>query len=308
MNPYAYFTVVLIWGTTPLSIQWSAEGASPFIAALMRMSLAAIVMMALLPALGLRLPFHRQTIRLYVISTLGQGVAMILIYWSSSYLSSSFISLMFGLSPLVTGVLAWSMYRKTLSPIQISAIFLGFVGLVIVLFDNLEMDTQNLQGSLIGSNTFKAVLCGLLATVLFCLSNILIKRYSKNVDIHPFALAMGSTLFALPWYILCYLMGDMSVLEANFTTQAKLTLVYLSLFGSIIAPYCFYTVLKSSSESLVALITVASPVVALVLGALLNNEALTFIMLLGSSLVIASLLLFQFEKNTLERVSRFFRS
>lgn len=290
MNPYAYLTVIMIWGTTPLGVQWSAEGASPFIGALLRMLIAFTVLTACLRAFNIALPLHKAALKVYAISVLGQGCAMLLVYWSSSFLPSSLVSLLFGLSPLMTGLLAWFLYQERLTSFQIASVLMGIFGLSIVFSKNIL--SANAYTS---PNYVYALTCMLIAVLLFSLSNIWVKKSSSDIDIHPLAMTMGSLSFALPLYFLCFLLGDMSFSEIDLTARSAGAIFYLAVFGSVLAPYCFFLVLKTSSASLVALITIAAPVIALFLGAFLNNEVIGVHVLVGSVLVLGSLLLYQFE-------------
>lgn len=290
MNPYAYITVIMIWGTTPLGVQWSAQGASPFIGALLRMLIAFVILVACIRVFKIQLPLSKAAFKVYGVSVLGQGCAMLLVYWSSSFLPSSLISLLFGLSPLMTGLLAWFLYQERLTAFQIASIGLGVVGLIIVFSKNIFV--AKLQ---ISPHYFHALACMFIAVLLFSLSNIWVKRTSIDIDIHPLAMTMGSLSFALPLYFLCFFLGNMSLSEVNLTPKSAGAIIYLAVFGSVLAPYCFFLVLKTSSASLVALITVAAPVIALFLGAFLNNELVGMHVIVGSVLVLVSLLLYQFE-------------
>jgi len=269
MNPYAYTTVIMIWGTTPLGVQWSAQGASPFIGALLRMLIAFAVLVAAISLFKIRVPLSKAAIRVYAVSVLGQGCAMLLVYWSSSFLPSSVISLIFGFSPLMTGLLAWYLYQEHLSSFQKMSVLLGFVGLAIVFSKNIIVSTHN-----INPHYFHALACMLVAVLLFSLSNIWIKRFSLDIEIHPLAMTVGSLSFALPLYFLCFLLGGMSFSEVHLTPTSAGAIIYLALFGSVLVPCCFFLLLKTSLVDLVALISIVVPVIALFLGAFLNNEAI----------------------------------
>lgn len=292
MNPFAYSTVVMIWGTTPLGVQWSSEGASPFVGALLRMLIAFCILVSAIRLFKIAMPFHRAAVKVYGVSVLGQGCAMLMVYWSSSFLPSSVISLIFGFSPLMTGLLAWYLYQEQLSVFQKLSVLLGFSGLAVVFSKNILLSGEQING-----HYFQALACMFVAVLLFSLSNIWVKRFSTDIDIHPLAMTMGSLSCALPLYFLCFFMGNMTFAEVELTPRSAGAILYLAVFGSVLAPYCFFLVLKSSSANLVALITVAAPVIALFLGAFLNDESVGVRVIFGSILVVMSLLLYQFETN-----------
>jgi len=104
--PAAYLAVVLIWSTTPLAVKWSGEGPGFLLGVLGRMGLATILCLALVAAMRLEFPWHRDARRAYYAGALGAYAAMLLIYWAAQYVPSGLISVLFGLSPLVTALLA----------------------------------------------------------------------------------------------------------------------------------------------------------------------------------------------------------
>ncbi len=304
MNPIAYFTIVLIWGTTPISVQWSGQELSPFVGALFRMLLAFTLLAALLRVSGISVPFSKAARRVYMVATLGQGFAMLLVYWSSTYLMSSVVSLMFGMSPLLTGVLLWAFYRERLSGFQVAGVLVGVLGLALVFSkswsgfgDSFGYGLANgLDGAM--DQSFKRMLlafCAMsVAVLLFCISNIWVKSLGQDLEIHPLAMTMGSLLFSLPWYFLVVIFSGVNWEQVHLNSRSMGVTVYLAVFGSILAPYCFYLVLAKTSASLVSLITLLAPVIAMFLGVYLNGEVLSLMVLIGAALVLLSLLIFQF--------------
>ena len=68
--PAAYLGVILIWSTTPLAIQWSAQGASFSFAVMARMLIGLAICLLLLFATRTAFPFTPAARRLYAISGL----------------------------------------------------------------------------------------------------------------------------------------------------------------------------------------------------------------------------------------------
>lgn len=64
--PAAFLAVVLIWSTTPLAVKWSGEGPGYLGGALGRMTLAALLCVALLVAPRRDFPWHRAARRAYL--------------------------------------------------------------------------------------------------------------------------------------------------------------------------------------------------------------------------------------------------
>ena len=129
-TPIAYATVILIWSTTPLAIIWSSETVTPVMAAMLRMALAAVVGLGLLRWLKIPLPWHRPAFKSYLAATLGVYGAMFSTYLAASDLPSGLISLIFGLSPIIAGLLAqlW-LGEQAFSPLRWMALLLAVSGL-----------------------------------------------------------------------------------------------------------------------------------------------------------------------------------
>lgn len=104
--PGAYLVVIVIWATTPLAVKWSGEGLDPVPAAASRMLIAAAVGWLLLKWLRIPLPWHREALNSYLAAGLGIFGAMSLVYWGALYLPSGLISVLFGLSPILSGLMA----------------------------------------------------------------------------------------------------------------------------------------------------------------------------------------------------------
>jgi drug/metabolite transporter (DMT)-like permease len=76
--------------------------------------------------------------------------------------------------------------------------------------------------------------------------------------------------------------------------RAMLSIVYLGLIGSVLGFVLYYYVLRHVEATRVALIALVSPVMALLLGHLLNGEALQAEILLGTAAILGGLLLFEY--------------
>ena len=130
--PAAYLTVILIWATTPLAIKWSAQGVGFSFAVASRMAIGLVVAGLIIAIWRVGLPLHRRARMSYLVGGLSLFGAMTLTYWGSQYIHSGLISVLFGLSPLVTGVLAllW-LKEEALTPKKLLGMLLGLVGLAV---------------------------------------------------------------------------------------------------------------------------------------------------------------------------------
>ena len=90
----AYIGVILIWSTTPLAIKWSSEPGGFLFGLTGRMLLGVVVSLALVGLLRIRLPWHREARRTYLAAGFGLFGSMLLVYWSSQYIPSGWMSVL----------------------------------------------------------------------------------------------------------------------------------------------------------------------------------------------------------------------
>lgn len=278
--PAAYLAVVLIWSTTPLAVKWSGEGPGFLFGALGRMALAVLLCLTLVKVLRLGLPLHRHARRTYGSGALGLYGAMLCIYWAAQYVPSGLIAVLFGLSPLVTALLA----RPLLGEHGLSAPFLlgmllALLGLVIIFGASIALGPQTTEG-----------LIGLLAGVfLQSLSMVLVKRFGEALP--SLTVSAGSLLIAAPLFLVTWLVFDHHI--PQLPTRALASMLYLGVVGSVIGFTLFFYLLKHVTANTTALITLITPVLALLLGAAINHEPVSLRIWTGTALVLSGLALHQ---------------
>ena len=109
-----------------------------------------------------------------------------------------------------------------------------------------------------------------LAVTVQSLGLVWIKKIGD--DSPPLATTLGSLSVALPLFFLVWWFADGHV-PASLPQRAVAAIIYLSLFGSVLGFALYYYMIKHMDAGRIALITLITPVVALLLGRGLNHEA-----------------------------------
>lgn len=279
--PAAFIAVVMIWSTTPLAVKWSGQGPGFLVGALGRMTLAAILCIALLLALRMSLPWHAQARRAYAAAAIAVYGAMLCVYWAAQHVPSGLIAVLFGLTPFMTTLLErWLIKERTLSPAKLAGAALGVLGLALIFQAGTDLGARSTEGI--------AVL--LLAVFINALSMVLVKR--QNAALSPLAVTTGALLYAALLFWLTWLVVDGEP-PAALPPQALWSIVYLASVASVVGFTLFYYLLKHTPASAVALLTLVSPVLALLLGRMIDNEPVTAHVWYGTALVLAGLALHQ---------------
>ena len=280
--PLAYFSVVLIWSTTPLGIVWSSETINPMMAVLLRMLLALIIGSAFLIIMRIHMPFNKQAIKLYSYSTIGVFGGMFWGYLASRYVSSGLMSLIFGLSPIISGLIAQKVLNEPkFSALRWFAFALSLCGLAIVAWHNISSGSSELIG----------IAFVLLGVFFFSLSAVMFK--SVNINIHPFATTIGALCFSVPLFFICWLLLDGEVNVEQWSQRSISAIVYLGIFASLFGFLGYFYILQKLNATTVALITLMTPPLAISLGAMVNNEPVGINLFIGAFFVIVGLTLYQ---------------
>lgn len=285
INPIpAYAAVVLIWSTTPLGIKWSGEGMG-FAAALAGRTLIGLALSWLLLRFrGERLSFERKALQTYASSMVGIFGAMMATYWSAQFISSGMIAVLFGLSLIATGFFAWLWLGEDFfRGHKIAGAAFGLLGLMVVFYHELQL----------GADGWKGVLGMGLAVIFYSLSLVLVKRLSS--DYSSAMINTGGLLFALPLMLaMSFALGETVDIAAT-PARTLGAVLYLGVVGSFIGFVLYYRVLKAMTAGSAMLIPLITPVLAMVLGHLLNAESLSPSIWTGALLIFSGLLLYQWS-------------
>lgn len=281
--PAAFTGIILIWSTTPLAIQWSSEGGGFLFGVTARMVLGLVFCLLAIRIAGVKMPWHARARAAYLAAGLAIYGAMGLVYWAAQYVPSGWIAVLFGLTPLFTSVFSvfWlSGYR--LERIELFGLSLGIVGLAIIFYD----------GASFGDGAAMGVIAIVFSALLHAASSVWVKRLSS--DMHALTVTCGGLMVAVPALVLTWFMFD-GIWPHELPERARYAIVYLALFGSVLGFFGYYFLLRKVGAVRVNLITLVTPVTALLLGHWLNGEVILPTVWLGTGLIMCGLGMHQWQ-------------
>jgi drug/metabolite transporter (DMT)-like permease len=158
---------------------------------------------------------------------------------------------------------------------------LGVAGLAVMLLGAQSLGTSAPLG-----------IAGMLFSVTaYSASAVAIKRI--NADIPALATTIGGLAVTVPLLLTVYYLSD-DTLPQVIPVRAAVAIVYLGIIGSVLGFALYYYVLRQVEATRVALITLITPVIALLLGHSLNGEPLQPEVWVGTTAILSGLLLFEY--------------
>jgi drug/metabolite transporter (DMT)-like permease len=273
----ALVAITVIWGSTWAAIRLGLEGMPPFAGASIRFAVAAVLLLGV--AFWRRIPLgrSRRERALWLLNGLLTFVCTYgIVYWVEQSVPSGLTAVLFATFPLFVALSAQVMLpAERLTTRTAVGVVIGFVGVAVIFSEDLA--------SLAEPGARKAAAILLVAPVLAAVSSNAVKRWGRGV--HPVSLS------GVPMLIAAVVLGLGSwlfergrpVMLDAVTVSAVL---YLAVFGSAIAFYLYFWLLEHMQATRLALTNYLSPVVAVLLGAMLFDERLTARILLGGLLVV----------------------
>lgn len=277
----AYLGVIIIWSTTPLAVYWSSVEAGFIFGATSRMLIGAVLATTAAALLGSGLAWHRRAVLAYSLSGFGFFAGMTTVYWAAQYVPTGWISLIYGLMPIITAVMAhlW-LEGETLSVHRIIGMLIGISGLAVIFGSGIMLSIETVFG----------IAGVLISATIHAGVSVAIKRL--DLDLSAISMTSGGLLFAAPRYLLVLYLSA-TPLPTHLEPKTLAAIGYLSLFGSVFGFALYYYVLKNVEATRTALITLISPALALTLGNMFNGETITPMIIAGAMLILSGLALFE---------------
>lgn len=279
--PAAYAGLIVIWATTPLGVKWSGEGVGFLFGVTGRMVISLVICLWLVALFGCRMRWHRAALITYCVAGFGMWVAMTGVYWGAQQIPSGLVSVLFGLTPVVTGWLAaiW-LGESVFTPFRTVGMLLGLGGLTVIFG----------QAPQLGGNALWGMVAILGSVGAHSLSMVMVKRFGEQTP--PLETTTGSLMIAVPLYLLTWWAGD-GQWPADVSQRTLSAILYLAVFGSVLSFILYFYVLRHSLASRVALVTLVTPVIALAIGQWFGGEPVTPRDWVGASIIVAGLASYQ---------------
>ena len=277
-NAFLYALTSLIWGSTWLAITFQLGTVDPEISVVYRFTLASGILLAY--SLIRRLPM-RFTLQEHGLMAL-QGLTLfsvnyVLVYMAELHLASGYVAIVFSLLVVLNVFFGAVFLRDPIRPRVLFGAAIGIVGLIMVFL-------PTLGGLSLSGGQGLGLALALVATIVASLGNIVSARNQRRKIPVLQANAFGMGYGALITLGIALVRGS----QISFDTSAEyvLSLLYLAIFGTVIAFGSFLTILGRIGPDRAGYIAVVFPIVALLLSTLFEGLTWELLSLMGVGLVI----------------------
>jgi len=272
----AYLMLCAIWGSTWLAIRVVVRDVPPLEAAAIRFLAASLLLLGLAGTQKRRWPStQRQWKAIAALSMTIMAIPYGLLFWAEQYVTSSMTAVLFSAMPLLVALFTPLMMHRSVPRRAVFAMVIALGGLLLLFPSGLTTSGRSLLGGF-------AILT---AVILSSWSVVYAKYRLQEVD------AVVSTAMQLLVGSVALFWGSWA-LEARshalWTRDAVLALSFLVVFGSCVAFVIYYWLLKTMQPYQLSTISLITPVVAVLEGALLLREPVPLLMVVAIAIVLGS--------------------
>ena len=272
----AFFAIYFLWGTTFLAIRYVVEDMPPVFAAGARFFIAGVVLLGFMLAKGEAKPNARQWRNLLVLSLLMFVAEYGPLFWAEKYVPSGVVSVLAATIPIITLMLEMLILRQQKWRLGLAAAtVVGFAGVGVLLLPG-------------GTQHFPVIPC--IAILCGCTTWSLGSVLSRSMDLPKARPVTAGATMMLGGGILLAISAGLGEMHPfpHVSLRAGVALLYLIVFGSLLAFTAFVWLLAHMPATRVASHAYVNPIVAVALGYFAAGEPVTMRTLAGTALVIVS--------------------
>jgi len=274
--------VSFLWGTTYIASRIGAQHMPGLFVAGLRQFSAGLILVTFFLVKGYKIPDLRSLKEISIQGILLLCLANGMLTWSLEYISGGLAAIIAALVPILITVFSiWLLKHARFTKLMIAGLLVGFAGIIVIFYDYLHQF----------SNTSFAFGVGLaiLSTVCWAFGSVYSARTKLPVDI-LFNVGLQMLIAGVVMLVVCGFSGKY-VNPIHFSLDSLYALLYLVVFGSLIAYSAYVFAISKLSPALVSIYAYINPIVAVALGWLLLNEKMNASMLIGTFITLGGVIL-----------------
>lgn len=253
--PLALFAVYVVWGSTYFAIRVALDSWPPFLLGAVRFLIAGGLLYAFLRLRGMPAPTRPQWINAGITGTLLLGIGNGLVCFAEQTVASGLAAIAVASMPLFAATFG-ALYRDWPSRLEWLGLVIGFGGVILL---NLG---SGMSGSPIGAIAL------IVAAIAWAFGSV----WSRRRDMPPASMNTAAQMICGGAALSLFSILQGERMHALPSVSATLALLYLIVFGSLIAFTAYLFLLKNVRPLLATSYAYVNPPVAVLLGVVFLGE------------------------------------
>lgn len=277
-NIVLYAVTIVIWGSTWIGIKFQLGDVDPMVSVVYRFGLAACLLLLFCRNRGLNLSFSlKDHAYMALLGLLLFSMNYWLVYVAEVYLTSGLVAVLFSFIVFMNIANGAIFLGAPVEKKMIAGAVFGIVGILLIFLPEIESFDFSDKGLL-------GIVLGLSSVLLASLGNITSARNSQHnipvIQANAFGMAYGTIILAV--VALC--IGK----EFTFSITVPYvgSLIYLALFGSVVAFWCYLTLISTIGADKASYSIMVVPIVALVISSFVEGYNWSLPAVAGMMLVV----------------------
>lgn len=280
----AFAIIYFVWGSTFLAIRIGVHQVPPLLFAAMRFTTAGVVLYAWTLARGERSPTRTEWLSASLLGLLIFVGDYGLLFWAEQRVPSGMAAVMMATIPVFIALCEILLLKTQRLTVRLGlALLIGIVGVAVLVSRSLHLGDSPIDT--------RGALALILGSALWAIASVLTRKLplppSKFLSSAAQMVAGGLMLI-----VCAALSGELHGFHpSTLPRSAWLSLAYLIVFGSIIGFTAYVWLIHRESPTRVGTYAYVNPVIAVLIGHALGGEALGLRTVLGTLLVLVSVVL-----------------
>ena len=260
-----------VWGASFLFMRIAAPEFGPLVLVEVRVVIAALF---LLPIFLLRANISELTVhwkKLAILSVLNSAAPFFLLTFATLSITGGFAGILNATAPIFAAMVAWVWLSDRLGVSQIVGLVIGFVGVLVLVWNKVTLAFDG---------TTVAILAGIIAAIFYAVGGNYTKKYMGQLN--SLAIATGTMIAAaiilLP--IAVYLWPSEPV-----SSRSWIAAIIMGVASTGIAYILYFRLIRNVGPAKAITVTYLIPAFAMFWGAIVIDEKVTPIMIVGCVII-----------------------
>jgi drug/metabolite transporter (DMT)-like permease len=280
----AFAAIYIIWGSTYLAIKYAVMSIPPFMVGAVRFLIAGALLYAWARMQSGIRPTRTQWLQGLVLGVFLLGVGNGCVVWAQQRTPSGITALIVAIVPLLVVLIEWLRPGgRNPGKSVLLGVFIGLAGMALLIGPSAFMGAGDIQPI--------AALVLLMGSLSWSAATV----YGKRVAVPPVPLLAAALQLlggGLSLTVVSLVAGELGELQLQqIPLRAVLSVVYLIVFGSIIAFSAYSWLLRVASPTRISTYAYVNPIVAMLLGWGVAGEQMSVRVLIAAAIVLAGVAL-----------------